>query len=473
METNEVTPTTTAAAPLSRYLPATGGPIAGPIEPPLFSSETSPHHPHHRNPLGLAANSFHVIGTTGLNAALGYAYWLVAAHWFTADAIGVATAAIAAISLASLFASGGLDTWLVQNLPKSDSKDWAAKVGSALAFVGVVGCITGLITALISRPHGTGSAAMGLGITLGLVSIGAATWTMANLIDGAFMADRRADAMLIRNAGFGVGKLIMLIAVAAVGMSRSSVNLTIVWVAATLLSVVCSLTIQFRRLHRSVSFKRHEVAGSVHHMLGTTGWHFLTNMGGRLPMYVLPLIVINRASSTDNAHFYVAWMLGSLFFVVSNGAAGTLLASGAEPGADLSTLTRTSVIFIAKVLPTLAIGSIVFGRFALGLFGPGYSRAGYQMVLVLVAAAIPDGITSIATSLMRLRNQHRQAAALNLSMAAMSCVLAYILVPHWGITGAGAGWAISQTAGSVAVAIVYGIRRSTRKRNTHEGSATQ
>ena len=458
------------------YQQLAGGPIAGPIEPALFAPTTPPVTPDpetlptQRTRLGLAANSFNVIGTTGINAALGYAYWLVAAHWFTPDTIGVATAATAAISLASLFACGGLDTWLVQNLPKTDAQGWSAKVGTALAFSGVVGLIAGFITALVARPHGTGDAAMGVGVTLALVSIGAAAWTMTVLIDGAFLADRRADAMLIRNAGFGVVKLAMIIAVAVVGTARSSTNLTIVWVAATLISVAASLAIQFRKIERAVTIRAADFADSVKHMLGTTGWHFLTNMGGRLPMYVLPLIVINRASATDNAYFYVAWMLGSLFFVVSNGAAATLLASGAEHGADIAELTRTSVRFIGKVLPALAVGCILFGRFALSLFGPGYAHAGYAMVLVLVSAAIPDGITNIATSLMRLRHHFKQAAALNLFMAITGCVLAYLLVPVWGITGAGAGWALSQTAGSVIVVMVYLERRI---RRSNEGPTAQ
>ena len=462
METRRVKTQTTEY----RQLP--GGPIAGPIEPALFP-DSSPHNEAvggfetaQRLRLGLAVNSLNVIGTTGINAALGYAYWLVAARWFTPATIGVATAATAAISLAGLLATGGLDTWLVQNLPKTNAQGWSAKVGTALTFCGLAGLITGLCTALIARPRGSGEASMSVGVSLTLISVGAAAWTMTVLIDGAFLADRRADAMLIRNAGFGAVKLAMIVAVAVVGATRSATNLTIVWVAATVISVVASLSVQFRRIKRAVTVRPTEFAESITHMLGTTGWHFLTNMGGRLPMYVFPLIVINRASATENAYFHAAWMLGSLFFVVSTGAASSLLASGAEPGANLSELTRSSVRFISKMLPPLAVVCILFGRFALSLFGPGYAKDGYAMVLVLVAAAIPDGITNIATSQMRLRQHFKQAAALNLFMAISGCVLAYLLVPDWGITGAGAGWAISQTAGAVIVVSVCLERRIRR-----------
>jgi Na+-driven multidrug efflux pump len=72
-------------------------------------------------------------------------------------------------------------------------------------------------------------------------------------------------------------------------------------------------------------------------------------------------------------------------------------------------------------------------------------------LVLLVVAAVPDAITNIYVSTLRVRTRLRQAAALNIGMAVLSLVLAWLLLPTMGITGAGLAWLIAQIVGSAVV----------------------
>src|SRR2546423_6237410 len=80
--------------------------------------------------------------------------------------------------------------------------------------------------------------------------------------------------------------------------------------------------------------------------------------------------------------------------------------------------------------------------------------------MILMVSAVPDAITNIYVSLLRVQERLCLAALLNLCMAAFTLVLAWILLPMLGIAGAGWAWLIAQSVGSLIVGVVILISRS-------------
>ena len=74
------------------------------------------------------------------------------------------------------------------------------------------------------------------------------------------------------------------------------------------------------------------------------------------------------------------------------------------------------------------------------------------MLIILAVSAIPDAITNIAVSILRIQHRIRLTAALNLGMAVVAVGFSWVFLPVLGIDAPGWGWLISQTIGTVAVA---------------------
>jgi len=231
------------------------------------------------------------------------------------------------------------------------------------------------------------------------------------------------------------------------------------WTLASALSCALGLMLVFR-LKRGFTLSFNDIFIRMRSMISSLAGNHFINLGGLAPMYLLPVFVTARLSAADNAYFYTTWMMGLLFFTVSASVSTSLYAEGSRYPEYLAQRVRLSVKAIAVLLAPLMFIFLVGGRYILAVFGPAYAQHGPLLLALLVVSAIPDAITNIFVSILRVRQQLTYAAILNVGMAAVTLSLAWILLPYMGIAGAGAAWLCGQTTGSVAaVATWLGKRR--------------
>ncbi len=404
----------------------------------------------------LIRNSVMVMGTTAVNAGFGYVYWVVAARLFEDATVGRASAVIAAMNLTALVANLGLGTSLVQHLPsRSTAESWRSNV-SATILLGLGASLT-LATAVaiaLPRVFDAFGPIMDTPMTMVFV-VGAMAWVMAVILDHLFMAERRAEGMLVRNASFASAKLLLLLPVglASVNDERWLVG---TWVIGSSLSVAGAVMVLVPRIGRRIRLQRENAAREVKGLLGTTLGHHLANLGGEFPMFLLPVIVISRAGDEASAYFYVTWMVGSIFFTVSGAAAASLFAEGShEPEAAAGQLRR-ALVMIGLVLTPVALAMVLVGSFVLGLFGDNYATQGYGLLLLLVVSAVPDAGTNIWVARWRVLGWIGQTAFANVAMALIALAYTWWKVPDMGIAAAGWGWIISQTLGTIYTFLVEG-----------------
>jgi hypothetical protein len=93
------------------------------------------------------------------------------------------------------------------------------------------------------------------------------------------------------------------------------------------------------------------------------------------------------------------------------------------------------------------------------LFGPSYPEHGFTLLMILAISAVPDAITNIYVSVLRVRGRLRFAAVINLTMAVITLGLGWILLPILGIAGGGWAWLIAQSTGSLMVGVDLLISR--------------
>ncbi len=413
----------------------------------------------------LLRNSIFMMGTTVVNSVLGYAFWILAARTNTTHDVGLANALISAMVLASAISGVGIGSTLVQVLPsrrpgRDRSQPYTAGLAAGVLSGVVAGVIAFIILPLFSPQfsvvlHNSGYAVAFI--------IGVPTWTILSLLDYTFVAERAAGNMLIRN---GIGALLkILFLVIAVTLSwKGALSIFGSTVLSSGFAAMAGFILVWK-LGQGYRIIAVGIMRQVRAMFSALVGHHLINLGGLAPQYLLPLIVTARLSATDNAYFSTTWMVGGVFFIISPAVAGSLFAEGSHTARDLRRKVRSSLRIIGALLAPAMLFYFVAGRFILGAFKPEYASHGVVLLDILIVAAVPDAITNVYVSVLRVNKKLRHAAFLNLAMAAVTLVIAWVTLPSQGIAGAGWAWLIGQIAGSIGAGVhvlVCGYRQAPR-----------
>ena len=413
-------------------------------------------------PDSLARNSVYLMATTGVNSALGYVYWIAAAHAFSPHDVGLANALIAAMTLASLVANLGVPIALVEILPRRpDDRAWSTTLLAGLAVAVAGSLLAGILVAFGLPGISSRFSVLSQPLYSAAFVVGVPTWSAVTILDYTFVAERRAGRMLTRNAAFGAVKLAVL-AIPVVLVHGSALWILLSWIIAGLLSLLMGLWLLRSLGRRLCPPGAGELVIELRATWARLAGHHLTTLGALLPMSLLPLLVTVRLSALDNAYFALTWMVGGVFLVVSPAVASSLLAEGAHaPEAARRHALRALWIVGGLLIVPMAI-CLLGADQILGLFGPGYPEHGAALLRVVVLSAIPDALTNIWVSYERAMGRLRRTALLNVGMGAATLLLAWVLLPSRGIAGVGWGWLAAQTLGTVAAACL--VARDQRPR---------
>lgn len=423
----------------------------------------------------LVRNSLYLMASTVTTAGLGYIFWVIAAHIFTKQEVGIAAGAISLCSTVALLTYLGPSAMLIERLPGSEqSSEWTAilrRVCTATAVATAAVTVAVVPVMLISQDYHsffTGTWAILIAV------VGAGTTSLLNLLGSAFIAARRAGRFLSMQTLVSVAKLLLLFPLATVG----AVGLVEAWVGSAVVGVGVGVVwlIPRMRLGRHPNYISRRSSGVAHkgsqsrrqrprHRRGLSmpraayirrllGQHF-TSVGGMLTPLLLPIIVVVRLGSTLNAYFYITWMMGSVFFMVSPSVATAVFAEGVRAGSDLRNEVIKAFRIITALLAPAMLIMIVGGRVILGLFGSSYAVAGYGLLVLLVISAIPDAVSNVAVSIWRITLRLGYSAALNLGIMVTTLVGAWWLMPLLGIVGVGVAWLAAQTLGAIASLPAY------------------
>lgn len=423
----------------------------------------------------LVRNSFYLMVSTVTTAGLGYFFWIIAAHIFTKQEIGVSSAVISLCSIIALVTYLGPSAMLIERLPKSEhSSQWTAIFYRTCSSTAIVtGIIMAAVLPIIFLSHNYRSFFVDSSEIL-IVIAGAVTTTLLNLTGSAFIAARRAGRFLSMQTLVSIEKLVCLFPLAAFG----AVGLVEAWVVSAAIGIVVAIVwlvpkmdlgrcpnhksrlstgirrrVRDRPRHRARHGRRSR-APSSSYMRRLVGQH-LTSVGGMLTPLLLPILVVARLGAEANAYFYVTWMMGSAFFMVSPSVATAVFAESVRANASLRNEVAKAMKIIAVLLIPAILVMIAGGPIMLGLFGNSYVAAGYSLLILLAISAIPDAVSNVATSVWRVTHQLECAAVLNLGIMVIALASAWFLMPSLGITGVGVAWLIAQTWGALASLTAY------------------
>jgi O-antigen/teichoic acid export membrane protein len=401
----------------------------------------------------LVRNSAFIMGTTVVNGAVGYVYWITAARLGRPADVGVATSLIAVLFLTSMATNLGIGPALIQAMPRArDDRRWSALVNVAVVAGFVAGLVgsaaaVGFLPTLVPRVAGT----LRQPLTMSLFVVGAGIFTATQYVDCAFVSERRGGRMLVRNIVFAGAKLAFLVLPYALGRAVTASTIVGSFVLGSAMSLVVGF-VQLHGLPRTYHRTLEDAGDALRSLRGSLAAHHLAWFGANVPQYVLPSIVIARLTATDNAFFSMAWTVGGVFFMISPAVASALFVEGADGGHSLGRGTRKSVALISAVLGPAMLVFLLFGPEIMRAFGREYASPTVTLLRLLVLSAVPDGVTNIYAAVLRVQERYRFCAVLNVGIAVVALAGAWLLLPHLGIVGVGWAWIGAQLVGCVVVA---------------------
>lgn len=395
----------------------------------------------------LVRNSLYLILSSGLQAALGFAFWIITARLFSPSDVGRASALISAAILVAYLALLGLNSTFVRYLPTAPNRD--ALLTAGLVLVAVCGAGLGLLyVAFIpvlapSLVFVSASVALTGGFVL-LTSVGAVNL----LTDSVFIAARKSGYNALVDGGIGgVSKLVFAVVLAGTDSYGLFLASASGYVVAALASVVLMITV----LHYRPSFR--EPIRVIRPLLRFSAASYLANNLNLLPTLVLPLIVLDRLGPSAAAYYFVAFQVSTLLYSAAYAVEQAFLAEGGHAAGKLSAplLRRSWRVLMALCLPACALLMLAAPGLLLA-FGVAYRQHGTLTLIVLAAAAPPLAMSSWLQTLLQLLGRLR---ALMLSAAVQTiaiCGLAWILAPHGGAAVA-AAWPVGGLIGTAASAV--------------------
>jgi O-antigen/teichoic acid export membrane protein len=385
-----------------------------------------------------------------LTALLGVPYWLLAARSYSASSVGRNAAAISAMMFLAGVAQLNLMSALLRFIPVFGRRSGRLVAWSYLVAVTIAAATSVAFLLGIERwapALGFLSSSPGFALWFAAATM---AWCVFNLQDSVLTALRSAVLVPVENLVMSLAKIGLLVALAG---SSPRYGIFASWTAAVVVSLVPVNLVIFRRLlprHKRDAradlrpptrrqFVRYVSADS----LAATFWLAATTL--------MPVIVIAQAGAEANGYFALAWTMALPLYVVSASTGASLVVAAAADESRLPMYARKAMLQTAcLVVPAAAVLAIAPGL-VLGVFGDAYADHGSTTLRLLAIAAIPNVVTALYISGLRVRRRMLTVLAVLGGLCGTVIALSLVLVAHEGIAGVGLAWLIGESVTALAL----------------------
>jgi len=396
----------------------------------------------------LYRNAFYLMLNGAVTSLLGFFFWMVVARFYSETEVGYSSAIISAINLIVLLSLVGLNFSVIRFLHKASKPK--ELINSSLTLCGLISLITAAIfvygidvwsPALSFVKHNA--------IFFLAFLVVAVLMTMSSLTDSVFVAKRRASFVLSRNTIFSLLKIPLPIAFA---IFLHSFGVVISWGIALAIALVISLLLFLPRVEDGYKPIPTLKAGGTKDILRYSGGSYIASLLARLPIVILPLIVVNLLGTESNAYFYVAWMIASMLAAIPRSVSRSLFAEGSYRQENVKENVTKSIKLTFLLLVPAVVVWIIAAKWILLAFGESYSANALTLLFLLSISSLPRGINLVYMGLLRVQDRLKELVIIRGSTAVAVLALSLLAVPAYGIMGVGYVWLGVQVVLSIVLA---------------------
>jgi O-antigen/teichoic acid export membrane protein len=407
-------------------------------------------------------NAGSLIGTTGVTSILGFAYWWLAARQFPTEAVGIASAAISAMTLLGTFCTSGLGTLVMGEVPRQSGKE-ASLISAVLIFVGGVGGCLGIMFAVIAPVLSPDFQTLRASIeNIALFAVGVSFTAITLILDQALIGLLQGSLQLWRNALFALAKLIALFSAALWLQHVTGLTMYATWAVGNAFSLVALVV--YVTFKWGWSRRVNTPQWSLLRKLGPAALqHHALNLTLQAPDLILPILVTILLSATANAWFYVSLRIASVALVIPVALTTVLYAASSAQPATLARKMRLtlSLAFATSVLTNCIL--LLGAKQLLSLFGHSYAEQAVWSLRILGFGTFPIIIRNHFVAIYRIQSRIAPALLPMIASGLLELGGATLGVHLGGLTGLSLGWLIPQCF--VALFMVPTIYKSVRRKD--------
>ncbi len=398
---------------------------------------------------GMTVNTVSLLSATVATNLLGLAFWGVAARMASPRAVGTASAVVAALLVTSTVAQLNLGAIYLRFLPVAGGRS-RAFVQRGYAVVALLGVLTGgayVLSGLGDQLLHTEWARVGFACSVVLFALFA-------IQDAVLTALRITWWVLIENISFAAFKLALL---PVLVMLPAGAGIVAAWVIPLAVAIVVINTLLFAKvLRRGVPAaldeapERPERLPTRRRLLSFVGAEYLANLSGLVTMQILPLIVVWRLGTVQNAYFTVPWLIWLGIAVLLANVSSTFVVEVVTRPVGAGRALRQGLRLWGAVALAAIVGCGVMAPLLLRVAGAGYAEHATQLVRLIGLSAPFMVVAYLYSAFAWIDQRVWRLAAIQVVSGALLVGLTIMLLPRVGL--AAAGWAnLAVQAASAAV----------------------
>ena len=402
---------------------------------------------HLKDPL--YRNSLFLMANTAVTTVLGFLFWIVVARYYSEAEVGWGNAILNAIYMLALFSRLGFDIAIIRFLPKAEKP--VQMINSCFVLTGIVSLV---LSILFVAAVDVLSPAMGFINNNAIFALAfivfAVLWTLSCMMDQVFIARRRADFVLYKSTLYSVLKMVLPFVLVYFFYTFGIVSS---WGIAAGIGFFISLFLFLPRALRGYRVKLKVDFDIIKSMWRYSFGNYFVILLSAVPVYILPLLIVNRLGAEENAFFGMSWMIVGLLFVIPGAVAQSLFTEGSHLEEKLDENVRRSYKFIFILLiPAIAL-LLACGKWLLLAFGKSYYESALPLLQVLAISGIFMGINSVYYTVLQVEKRIMELAILNGVIALAVLIGSYLTISATGIIGVGYIWSLVQGVVSVYIVV--------------------
>ncbi|MGW0614448.1 lipopolysaccharide biosynthesis protein [Streptomyces sp. NPDC002788] len=410
----------------------------------------------------LFKNAYFLMLSTGVSAVLGLGFWLVAARYYSEEAVGQGSAAIAAMRLLASITATTMIGAVVRFVPRA-GRETGRLVWGTYAASSLVVALAAAVFLLTLDAWGASYAPLGTPMAGAVFVAACVAWALLTLQDGVLTGLRKAEWVPAGNAVFSVGKLALLAVFAG---TLPVLGIFVSWAVAIAFSTLPLGWLIFRRLiPRQAEADGDKDPPRVRDMGRFLAGDSLGALFSLAMINLLPVMVAVRFSAAENGYFYVAYTVGGTMEFMAINMASSLTAHASHDPRQLADGVRGALRRMTLLLVPVVLVLVLFAPYILTPFSPDYAEHGSTVLRLLALGALPRVVVELYIGVLRVQGRTGVLAALQGAMCALVLGSATVLFTPAGI--AGAGWAVLLSMTLIAVVSTAGLRAALR----HDDSA--
>ncbi|GAA2947164.1 MULTISPECIES: lipopolysaccharide biosynthesis protein [Streptomyces] len=405
----------------------------------------------------LFKNAYFLMLSTGVSAVLGLGFWLVAARYYSEEAVGQGSAAIAAMRLLASITATTMIGAVVRFVPRA-GRETGRLVWGTYAASSLVVALAAAVFLLTLDAWGASYAPLGTPMAGAVFVAACVAWALLTLQDGVLTGLRKAEWVPAGNAVFSVGKLALLAVFAG---TLPVLGIFVSWAVAIAFSTLPLGWLIFRKLIPGQAVhEREKEPPKLRDMGRFLAGDSLGALFSLAMINLLPVMVAVRFSAAENGYFYVAYTVGGTMEFMAINMASSLTAHASHDPRQLADGVRGALRRMTLLLVPVVLVLVLFAPYILTPFSPDYAEHGSTVLRLLALGALPRVVVELYIGVLRVQGRTGVLAALQGAMCALVLGSAAVLFTPAGI--AGAGWAVLLSMTLIAVVSTVGLRAALR-----------